>query len=162
MHYHDGMDFEQISQVLRALEREGVRYAVFGGAALNLHGIARFTEDVDLFILPTKENVDSLKVALTSVYGDPEIDDITAVDLLGDYPAVQYVPPDGGFHLDIVTRLGDAFTFDDLEIVRVPFDDVEISVVSPRTLYRMKRDTVRLRDRADAALLRERFRFEDD
>jgi Nucleotidyl transferase AbiEii toxin, Type IV TA system len=28
------------------------RYAVFGGAALNFHGIARFTEDVDLFIAP--------------------------------------------------------------------------------------------------------------
>jgi hypothetical protein len=31
-----------------------------------------------------------------------------------------------------------------------------------RTLYRMKKDTVRLKDRADAALLRERFGIEDE
>lgn len=44
----------------------------------------------------------------------------------------------------------------------MPFGDFEISVVSPRTLYEMKRDTVRLKDRADAALLRERFSLGDE
>jgi Nucleotidyl transferase AbiEii toxin, Type IV TA system len=156
------MDFDRAEQVLRAFEREGVRYAVVGGAALNFHGIARFTEDVDLFIAPERENIDRLKAALHSVFGDPDIDQITADDLLGDYPAIQYVPPDGSFHLDLLTRLGTAFSYADLEIVRLPFVDFEISVVSPRTLYRMKRDTVRLKDRADAELLRDRFRLEDD
>jgi Nucleotidyl transferase AbiEii toxin, Type IV TA system len=156
------MDFDRAEQVPRALEREDVRYAVFGGAALNFHGIARFTEDVDLFIAPERENIDRLKAALHSVFGDPDIDQITADDLLGDYPAIQYVPPDGSFHLDLLTRLGTAFSYADLEIVRLPFVDFEISVVSPRTLYRMKRDTVRLKDRADAELLRDRFRLEND
>jgi Domain of unknown function (DUF1814). len=156
------MEFDQMAEVLRALEDEGVRYAVFGGAALNLHGIARFTEDVDLFILATSENVEALKAALSAVFDDPEIDGILAEDLLGEFPAVQYIPPSGGFHLDILTRLGEAFEFGDLEIVRMPFADFEISVVSPRTLYEMKRDTVRLRDRADAALLRERFNLGDE
>ena len=156
------MDFERVDAVLRALEREGVSYAVFGGAALNFHGIARFTEDIDLFIAPDRENISRLRAALHAVFDDPDIDQITADDLLGDYPAVQYVPPGGRFHLDLLTRLGNAFLFSDLEIIRMPFLDFEISVVSPRTLYRMKRDTVRLRDRADAALLRERFELEDD
>lgn len=44
----------------------------------------------------------------------------------------------------------------------MPFGDLTVSVVSPRTLYRMKRDTVRLKDKADAALLKERFGFEDE
>jgi hypothetical protein len=39
-----------MERVLRELEEQRVQYAVFGGAALNFHGIARFTEDVDLFI----------------------------------------------------------------------------------------------------------------
>ena len=56
----------------------------------------------------------------------------------------------------------EAFTFDDLEISRIPFEGLTISVASPRTLYRMKKDTVRLKDRADAALLRERFGIEDE
>ncbi|MGE3843200.1 MAG: nucleotidyl transferase AbiEii/AbiGii toxin family protein [Vicinamibacterales bacterium] len=151
------MDYEVITRVLEALEREHVRYAVFGAAALNFHGIARFTEDLDLFVAPEADNVERLKRALHSVFEDPTIEEIAASDLLGAYPAVQYVPPTGAFHIDLLTRLGNAFAFDDLEVVRLPFDRLTVSVVSPATLYRMKRDTVRLKDKADAQLLRERF-----
>lgn len=156
------MDYESAKEVLAALEREHVAYAVFGAAALNLHGLARFTEDLDLFIAPDRENVEKLKRALGAVFDDPQVQEISADDLLGDYPAVQYVPPDGTFHLDILTRLGEAFAFSDLEIVRVPFDSLMVSVASPATLYRMKRDTVRLKDRADAELLKRRFNLRDD
>lgn len=155
------MDFATIKRVLQAFEREEVRYAIFGAAALNLHGLARFTEDLDVFLEPTADNIARLRVALASVFDDPSISDITAEDLLGEYPAVQYVPPSGTFHLDLLTRLGEAFAYEDLEIVRVSFDDLTVSVVSPKTLYRMKRDTVRLKDKADAALLKERFRLEE-
>ena len=151
-----------MSRVLEALEREGVRYAIFGAAALNLHGLARFTEALDVFVEPERGNIERLKHALRSVFDDPHIDEISAEDLLGDYPAVQYVPPDGAFHIDILVRLGEAFRFGDLEVVRVRFDDRDVSVVSPRTLYRMKRSTVRLKDRADAELLRQRFGLKDE
>jgi hypothetical protein len=156
------VDFATLKAVVSALEREGVRYAIFGAAALNLHGLARFTEDVDVFLEPTVENIARVRHALASVFDDPSIEEIRAEDLLGEYPAVQYVPPTGAFHLDLLTRLGTAFAFADLEIVRLPFDDLTVSVVSPRTLYLMKRDTVRLKDRADAQLLKERFGFEDE
>ena len=156
------VDYESTKRVLAALEREGVRYVVFGAAALNLHGLARFTEDLDLFLAPDRDNVERLKRALHSVFGDAQIDEISATDLLGEYPAVQYVPPEGTFHIDILTRLGEAFGFDDLEIVRMPFEDVIVSVASPATLYRMKRNTVRLKDRADAELLKERFKLTDE
>lgn len=156
------MEFEAIQRVLAAFERERVAYAVFGATALNIHGLSRSTEDIDIFVAPTRDNVERLKTALRSVFDDPSIDDILADDLLGDYPAVQYVPPVGTFHLDLLTRLGDAFAFDDLELARMPFGDVTVSVVTPRTLYLMKRDTVRLKDKADAALLKERFGLEDD
>ena len=156
------MDFATLKAVVSAFEREGVRYAIFGAAALNLHGLARFTEDVDVFLEPTAENIGRVRNALASVFDDPSIEEIRAEDLLGEYPAVQYVPPTGAFHLDLLTRLGTAFAFGDLEILRLPFDDLTVSVVSPRTLYLMKRDTVRLKDRADAQLLKERFGFEDE
>ena len=95
------MDFEIIKRLLAALERERVRYAIFGAVALNLHGLARFTEDLDLFVEPEAGNIERLKAALRAVIDDPEIENITAQDLLGDYPAVQYIPPDGAFHVDI-------------------------------------------------------------
>ena len=155
------MDYEQALRVLGALERKGVRYAVFGGAALNLHGLPRFTDDLDVFLAPERDSIERLKEALRSVYDDPSIDEIEADDLLGAYPAVQYVPPTGSFHLDLVTRLGEAFRFQDLETERIRFGDLTVTVVSPRTLYRMKKDTVRLQDRADAEILRKHFDLEE-
>jgi hypothetical protein len=158
----NAVDYQAILRVLAAFEREGVKYAIFGAAALNLHGLARFTEDLDVFIEPDRDNIERVKSALRSVYADPHIDEVSADDLLGDYPAVQYVPPTGAFHIDLLTRLGDAFRFVDLEVVRRPLGLLTVSVVSPRTLYRMKRDTVRLKDRADAELLKSRFNFDED
>ena len=156
------MDFEVIKLLVAALEREGVRYAIFGAVALNLHGLARFTEDLDIFVEPEASNIKNLRTALRAVVNDPEIEQITADDLLGDYPAVQYVPPDGSFHIDILTRLGEAFSFADLKTERIPLDGVMVSVVTPQTLYDMKKNTVRLKDRADAQMLKERFNLKDD
>lgn len=156
------MDFETTREVLAAFEREGVVYAIVGAVALNLHGLARATQDLDIFVAPSADNIERLRNALRRVFDDPHIDEITAVDLLGDYPAIQYVPPDGTFFVDILTRLGEAFTFDDLETERADFDGVEVTVVTPRMLHRMKRSTVRPQDRADAARLRDRFGFEEE
>ena len=156
------MDFDRVQAVLAALEVHGVEYAVFGAAALNLHGLARFTEDLDLFVRPTEENVVRLRDALHDVFDDPHIDEITADDLLHDYPAVQYVPPEGVFYLDILTRLGELFSYDDLEIQRVHFGEIEVNVVTPTTLYRMKSNTIRPQDHADAVALRRHFDIEDD
>ena len=128
---------------------------------MNLHGIPRFTEDLGVFIEPTRENVEAVKRALRKVYDDPNIDEISADDLVGEYPAVQYVPPEGDFHVDILTRLGEAFRFEDLEPDETTLDGVKVRLVSPRTLFRMKRDTVRPKDRLDADGLRAKYGFEE-
>jgi hypothetical protein len=156
------MQADPAVRVLDALEREGVRYAVFGAVAVNIHGLARSTEDLDIFIAPERQNVEALKRALHSVFSDPTIDEITAEDLLGDFPAVQYAPPEGAFYVDILTRLGEAFRYEDLEIQRVPFENLTVSVVTPRTLYLMKKDTVRPKDRMDAEALRRKFGLTGD
>lgn len=148
------MDYDLTRRVLEALHQHGVAYKVFGAVALNLHGLARATEDLHLFIAPSEDNIARLRDALRSVFADPSIDEITADDLLGDYPAVQYAPPSEGFHLDILTRLGERFDYASLEAETVDFDGVPVTVVTPRTLYEMKKDTVRAKDRGDAELLR--------
>ena len=154
------MDLDDVLRVLDALEREGVRYAVFGGLAMAAHGFDRATRDLDLFISPDEDNIERLRSALSSVFDDAEIAAITAEDLGGDYPAVQYGPPGVDYTIDIVSRLGDAVGFEDLEFERVRAGEVTITVVTPATLYRMKRDTVRLRDRDDAERLARAFGFD--
>lgn len=155
------MNYEASRRILAAFEEEGVRYLIFGGVAMNLHGLPRFTEDLDVFIEPTRENVDAVKRALRRVYDDPSIEEISPDELVGEYPAVQYVPPDGTFHIDILTRLGEAFRFEDLEPDETTLDGVKVKLVSPRTLFRMKRDTVRPKDRLDADGLRAKYGFEE-
>ncbi len=151
------MLFERFLALLRALEREQVDYILIGGAAINLHGIVRATEDIDLFLHADAHNVQLLKRALRSVWDDPEIDQITAEDLGGTYPTVRYGPPGEDFVIDIISRLGTEFSFDDIQAERVRIEDVSVRVATPLALYRMKKRTVRPIDRADAMALRDKF-----
>jgi hypothetical protein len=157
----DSTDERTLRAVFRALHEQGVEYAVFGAVALGLHGLARATADLDLFLRPDPGNVERLKQALRSVFDDASIGQISADDLCGDYPAVRYLPPEG-FGFDVVTGLGEAFRWEDLAVEVKDYDGVPVRVVTPRTLWRMKKDTVRPTDRYDAAVLAERFGFEED
>jgi hypothetical protein len=151
------MKWDAVMNVLAALEASAVEYVVIGGVAVNFHGLVRATEDLDVFIAPDADNVARLRAALHSIYDDPSIDEITAADLCGDYPAVRYVPPGDGPPMDILTRLGDRFRFADLERERYDVDGQPVSVATPMTLYRMKVSTIRPLDHADAARLAEAF-----
>ena len=154
------MEPETIRALFAALRDEHVDYVLVGALAMDVLGIGRLTEDIDLFVRPTPENVDRLRRALHRVWQDPSIDEITAADLAGDYPAIQYVAPDGT-PIDILSRLGEAFEFTHLAATVYSYGDVEVRVATPETLYRMKRDTTRLRDKADAQILKEKFRLKE-
>jgi hypothetical protein len=156
------MDFDSLLAILRAFERERVDYILVGGVALNLHGIIRGTEDVDFFVRPTADNVERLKRALRSVWDDPEIDTISANDVCGEYPTIRYGPPGEDFVIDLLSRLGEAFRYEDLESQVIDVEGVKVPIATPRTLYRMKKDTLRPIDHADAATLKEKFRIEDE
>ena len=156
------IDLDRFLVLLRALNREGVEYVVIGAVALGLHGLARATEDVDLFVRPTSDNVAGLKRALSAVWSDPDIETIDAGQLAGEYPVIRYGPPDGAFTLDILARLGERFEYDDIEAGVVEMEGESVPVATPRMLYVMKRDTLRPLDRADAAALRRAFGLEDD
>ncbi len=155
------MDFlDELLRLIAALNAEGVDYVLIGGAALNVHGLVRATEDIDFFIAARADTVEALKRALRRVWDDPEVDQISADDLLGEYPAVSYGPPSGTLSLDILTRLGEFARYEDLEHEVVAVRGVPIRVATPRTLHWLKRGTVRPLDHADAQMLEEAFDFE--
>jgi hypothetical protein len=152
---------DRLPEILAALNAEEVEYVLFGGQAVNLHGILRFTDDIDLFVSPTPQNVERLRRALRRLWTDPSIDEIRSEDLSGNYAVVRYGTPDE-FYIDIVARLGEAFVFEDVEATWLERGAVRARVATPQMLYRMKKDTVRPLDRADAADLKAKFRIEDD
>ena len=156
------MNFDDAMKVLAALEREGVAYVVVGSMAMAAQGIIRATRDLDLFVSPDPDNIERLRRALHSVFADPSIDEITAEDLAGEYPAVEYNPPGRDFSLDILARLGDAFRFEDIEAEDLMVGGVRIRVATPSMLFRMKRDTVRPQDRLDAQAIKRLFSLKED
>jgi predicted nucleotidyltransferase len=155
------MELSKVRTVAEAMNQEGVEYVIFGGVAVNLHGLARMTEDIDFFVRPDPENVSRIKRALRRVWNDPNIDEIQDDDMVGEYPSVKYCPPDEEFTIDFVSRLGETFAFDDLESQWVDIQGIQVPVATPATLVRMKRDTVRGKDRNDAAALRRKFRLDE-
>jgi hypothetical protein len=157
------MDRDEMLRVLRAFDREGLDYVLIGAAAMGLHGVVRATEDLDLFIKATAENVDRLKRAFRAAYADdPNIDEIRAEDLLGDYPAVRYYPPSGDLYFDVMTRLGEAASFETVEQEDKNVEGIRVRVATPAALYRLKKGTVRPLDRQDAEALRHRFDLKEE
>ena len=157
------VDRDEMLRVLKALENEGVEYVLIGAAAMGVHGVVRATEDLDIFIRAIPDNVERLRRALRTAFGDdPSIDEISTEDLLGEYPAVRYYPPTGDLYLDIMTHLGPAASYETVEADTKTVAGVRIRVATPLALYHLKKGTIRPLDHQDAAMLRQAFNLEDD
>lgn len=161
--YPNPVDRDEIIRVLRAFEAAGLEYVLIGASAMGFHGLVRATEDLDLFIRATPENIERLRIGLREAYeGDPHIDEISSEDLLGEYPAVRYYPPTGDLYFDVLTRLGEAASFETVEAETKEIDGTRVRVATPAALYKLKKGTVRPQDHVDAAALRQRFDLQDD
>lgn len=126
------MEPDKLFSLLQALDERRADYYVFGGIALNIHGLVRATEDVGLFVRPARQNIERLVAAVKQVFpDDPTVNEILPEDLLGPYPAVRYNSVDGTMSVDIVTHLSETFRFDDLEGESREFQGIRVKVVTP-------------------------------
>ena len=154
--YHD---------VFTELAREGVRFVVVGGVAVNLQGVPRFTADLDIAVALDGKNLLAAGAALTRLGLVPRLP--VPVEQLGDEAIVRSW---------IEERNLQAFTFHDprtplrevdlLLTSPVPWAEIEstadvleaggqrIAVASIETLTRMKSGTGRPQDASDIAALR--------
>ena len=150
--YFNGMEFfENFLGILKALWQEKVEYILIGGFAVIIHGMPRVTQDLDIFVKMTPGNIDKLKKALKTVFNDDSIDGITIGDL-NDYSVIRYGTPDG-FYIDILGRIGEVAAYDDLEYETITIEGIQVRIAAIETLYWLKKDTLRLADRRDAAFL---------
>jgi hypothetical protein len=157
------MDRDEIIRVLRTFEAAGLEYVLIGAAAMGFHGLVRATEDLDLFIKATPENIERLRLALGQAYdGDPQVNEISSADLLGEYPAIRYFPPTGDLYFDVLTRLGEVANFETVDAEIKDVQGIKVRVATPLALYRMKKGTIREKDHVDAAALKERFDLKDE
>ena len=145
--------FERFLQVTDALENEGVDYILIGGFAVTLYGLPRLTQDVDLFIKNNVDNVKKLKTALYNIFQDANINEIT-VEELNQYPVIRYGSPDG-FYIDLIVKIGEIFTYTDMNYEILEVEGHKIKIATIETLFRLKESTVRPIDKSDALFLKE-------
>ncbi len=139
--------FDKFIKVIAEFEREGVEYVLIGGFAVVLHGFPRLTQDIDMFIRPTEENITKVRRALYTVFHDQSISEIT-LDEVASYSVIRYGTPDG-FNIDLIANIGEAFTFDDIEYEVRDIERKKIKVATTESLIRMKEKTFREVDRID-------------
>ncbi len=144
---------DRFSAVLTALKKYQVEYVLIGGVAVILYGLERVTADLDIFVRMGPDNIDRLKDALNDVFRDPSIQEIT-LEELSAYPVIRYGTPDG-FYIDIMTRIGEVAEYEDLKWEEFEYLGTPIRIASPETLFMLKRDTVRPKDKVDAVFLSE-------
>lgn len=144
--------FKNFLSVLEALDKKGVEYILIGGVAVILHGIERLTSDIDIFVKMEAENIARLRDALHSIFEDPSIDEIT-LEALQEYAVIRFGASDE-FYIDIMARLGEVAVYEDLEFEILFHQGVKVRIATPETLYNLKKDTFRQKDKFDAAYLK--------
>lgn len=142
-------------KLLVLLTEAKIKFIVVGGAAVTFQGYVRLTEDIDILIANTSENVASL-LAILEGYGEGYARELTLADFTDQEGAIRIVEETEQMQIDIFTRmtgrtyadvLSDADTF--------AIQNHQISVASKRSLIGWKINSHREKDRLDAQALQE-------
>jgi hypothetical protein len=139
--------------VLAAFAAEAVEFVVVGAYALALHGVPRFTGDLDLFVRPTPENAARAWRALVRFGAPVQAAGVTEADLAT--PGIVYqigLPPS---RIDVLTAIT-GLSFDDVWATRetTDLDGSPIPFIGRDAFVRNKLATGRPKDVADASRLK--------
>ena len=143
--------YNEFIKILKAFEEEDLDYILIGGFAVVIHGFERLTRDMDIFLKIVPENVVKLKKALLKTFNDHSIEEIT-IDDLKNYSVIRYGTPNG-FCIDIMAKLGEMFSFNDLNYELKEVNNTKVKIATPETLYKLKKDTLRVKDKIDLVFL---------
>ncbi len=139
--------------LLLAFTGEGVEFVVVGAHALALHGVPRFTGDLDVLVRPTSENGAKVYRALVRFGAPIAATGVTATDFAT--PGIVYqigVPPS---RIDVLTAIT-GVSFDEAWASREAADleGATVYFLGREALLRNKQATGRPKDLADVARLR--------
>ena len=152
-------------EVFRELNKKKVKYVVAGGIAVNLHGVPRVTEDLDLIIYLAKENVDKFAKAMETLGYKPKIP-VKIEDFGVEKNREGWIKNKGMivfslWNKDIPYRIIDVFVKDPIDFKELYRDKINISagmfkipVVSIEHLIRLKQMAGRKQDISDIVSLK--------
>lgn len=142
-------EIQDVLNLCKSLNDQGVKYVLVGGFAVILHGFVRGTKDIDLLVDDSRENIQKLKKAMAvlpdnavsqieddevSKYQVVRVCDEVVVDLMAKACGIDYEQAKEG-------------------IVWMEIEGVKIPVAGKDWLIRMK-DTIRPSDKMDVNFLR--------
>lgn len=138
-------------KLLAKLARAEIKFIIVGGVAVALNGFVRTTEDVDILIESSTENIGRLLDELTD-FGEGHARELSLSDFSDREGAIRIIED---FPLDVFTRMR-AKRYADLvhstKLTRI--DDVEVRYLDAEALIALKRDSQRDQDRIDVSALR--------
>ena len=141
---------EDYREMLQCLAGEGAKFLLVGAYALAAHGYPRATMDIDIWVMPSRNNAEAVVRALRR-FGAP-LRGLTLEDLQKEDTVFQIgVAPR---RIDIMTGAsGLEFEGASARATRVRIEGLEIGVLSIDDLIRNKRASGRTRDLADVEAL---------
>ena len=138
---------KDVRDLLELLERHGVRYLIVGGYAVAVHGVPRYTKDLDIWVECSPENARRLMDVITA-FGFASLG-LTAADFQTPDLVIQlgYEPN----RVDLLTGLT-GVTFEEAYPKRVTasFAGLALPIIDRRSLAANKRAFGRAQDLVDA------------
>ncbi|MEO9965208.1 MAG: nucleotidyltransferase [Reichenbachiella sp.] len=137
-------------EVLKSLNSCKVEYILVGGLAVGLHGYSRYTGDMDLWVNPTKVNINRLYRALLEMgYDKSVVESIQTTRDIENPTPIRLIEDDGVFKVDLMTHtFQKIYSFEECRNSAQMYesDGVSIPVVHINHLIKMKENTKRLDD----------------
>lgn len=145
--------------LLAKLADARVAFIVVGGVAVALNGYVRFTEDVDIIVERSPENLQRMLDCLSS-FGEGFARELNLQDFSDEEGAIRIVEETELCQIDIFTRMS-GLRYEDLLSGAVPSEAAgsRFFYASRASLIRLKSTSVREKDRMDVSVLQ---RLEQD
>jgi predicted nucleotidyltransferase len=148
----------QLVPLLRRLAEEGVDFVVIGGVAVELHGYARFTKDLDIVYATNAANLERLGKVLVDLRArlrgiDDDLPFIPDMHTLRRTQMLTLDTPLG--RLDLLVDPKGSARYEEMRerALTVDLDGIEIRIVALEDLLSMKRAARRPQDVADVDAL---------
>jgi len=138
----------EFKQFLLTLRQKDVRFIVAGGLACALNGFIRVTEDVDILVDASPENIDRL-LAVLARWGEGVAKDLTKAEFRLEPGAIRI---EEDFPLDLFTVLNGKTYQDYIRGAEVSADGIQY--LSIADLIETKQNTHREKDQIDILALR--------
>jgi hypothetical protein len=158
-------------ELFRGLAAARIRYVVVGGVALVLHGVVRFTADLDLLVALDPENLEAFLAAVEDLGYKPKLP-LRAGDLANPRTRAEWKEMRGMqvftfYHPQRPVELVDVFIDEPIDFAAVERDrqiftarDIEIPAISIPHLKQLKALSGRPQDLADIQALEDLERDE--